>query len=243
MVAPIEKDAESMPTQKIFKQRVRARMTKTGESYTAARHQLLRKATEPDATAEPTEPKPEAQLVADESMLRATGRRHQDWFALLDAWGATNHNHTEVARWLKETQGVAGWWAQNVTVAYERARGMRAAHEMRDGFSVSATRTVSAEAEVALTAFTDGDVRRRWLPDAPMRRRPTRAALAARFDWLDPESRVVVGVTPKGAGKVMVAVAHERLPDAQAGERLKQAWRGWLGDLKTYLEHDAKEAD
>ena len=37
-----------MPTQKTFKQRVRTRMTKTGESYTAARHQLLRKAGEPE---------------------------------------------------------------------------------------------------------------------------------------------------------------------------------------------------
>lgn len=36
-----------MPTQKIFKQRVRARMAKTGEAYTTARAQLLRKAAEP----------------------------------------------------------------------------------------------------------------------------------------------------------------------------------------------------
>ena len=42
--ASTEKDVETMPTQKIFKQRVRARMTKTGESYTAARRQLLHKA-------------------------------------------------------------------------------------------------------------------------------------------------------------------------------------------------------
>jgi len=257
---PTEKDAETMPTQKIFKQRVRARMTKTGESYTAARRQLLRKATEPEtpeieaseappapevppalATAEPIPP--EALLVADEAMRRATGKSHQEWFALLDAWGATDHNHAEIARWLSEAHDVPGWWTQNVTVAYERARGMRARHQMRDGFSVGVTRTVAADAGRALAAFTDEQVRERWFPAAPLRQRPTRAALSARFDWPDPASSVIVTVVPKGVGKTVVADGHDMLPDAEAGERLKTAWRGWLGDLKAMLERDALETE
>ncbi len=248
-----------MPTQKIFKQRIRARMSKTGESYTAARRQLLLKATEPetreleppvshsaptDAAAAaatvledaPDAVAPDAFLVADGSMRRATGKGHAEWFALLDAWGATDHNHTEIARWLGEAHGVPGWWTQNVTVAYERARGMRARHQMRDGFSVTATKTVAADAEPALAAFTSVPLRRRWLPDAPLRQRPTRAALSARFDWSDPPSRVIVTVVPKGTAKTLVAVAHEQLPDAETGERLKNAWRGWLGVLKAFLE-------
>ena len=50
-----------MPTQKLFKRRVRARMTKTGESYTAARRQLLRKVPEPglEPSVEPELPSPE----------------------------------------------------------------------------------------------------------------------------------------------------------------------------------------
>ena len=93
--------------------------------------------------------------VADESMVRATGRSHAEWFAILDAWGATDHTHTEIARWLGEAQGVRPWWTQSVTVAYERARGMRARHQMADGFSVSVTRTVAVDTERALAAFTD----------------------------------------------------------------------------------------
>lgn len=243
----------TMPTQKTFKQRVRTRMTKTGESYTAARLQLLKKAAEPAAPApEPSpaapapEPKPTAPapdriapadlLTSDESMRRRTGKGHDDWFALLDAWGATERGHTEIARWLSETHGVAGWWTQNITVAYERARGMRARHQMRDGFSVSVTRTVAGGAERALTAFTDAALRRRWLPEASIRQRPTRAALSARFDWPDPPSRVVVAVVPKGPDRSVVAVAHERLPDAATAEHLKAAWRDRLGALKALLE-------
>lgn len=241
---PTEKDIETMPTQKIFKQRVRARMTKTGESYTAARRQVMRKAPgpapaeavgpSPDLPAEPTTS--DALLVADASMLRATGRVHADWFALLDEWGATGHTHTEIARWLSETYDTPGWWTQNITVGYERARGMRAVHQMADGFSISVTRTMSATPEQALLAFTSAPLRRRWLPDASMRQRPTRAARTARFDWADPASRVVVVVVPKGDGRATVAVAHERVPDAATAAQLKTAWRGWLGELKAFLE-------
>jgi uncharacterized protein YndB with AHSA1/START domain len=233
-----------MPTQKVFKHRVRDRMSKTGESYTAARHQLLRKvdspASEPPAELAPepaTEVIPDGVMsVADESMVRATGRTHAEWFAVLDRWGATEHNHTEIASWLGEQQGVASWWTQNVTVAYERARGMRARHEMADGFRISVTRTVAADTERALAAFTDADLRARWLPDGLLRPRPTRAALTRRFDWVDPPSLVVVTVVAKGPGKTAVGVSHEKLPDAQSGERLKAAWRGWLGSMTAVAE-------
>ena len=236
-----------MPTQKVFKQRIRARMTRTGESYTAARRQLLAKSPDPVAgastTAEPTTVAatthvipPEALGVSDESMARATGRTHAEWFGLLDAWAATEHGHTEIARWLSETHGVPGWWTQSVTVSYERARGMRGRHQMRDGYSISVTRTIGVDAARALEAFTSASLRGRWLPDASMRQRRTTAALSARFDWSDPASRVVVTVAPKGTDKSVVAVAHERVPDAESAERLKAAWREWLGALKALLE-------
>jgi uncharacterized protein YndB with AHSA1/START domain len=238
-----------MPTQKIFKQRVRARMTKTGESYTAARRQLLRKAAEPDApgskqpadearvdAAPAAEPESTDLLTSDDAVRRASGKGHAEWFALLDAWGATEHGHTEIARWLSEIHGVRSWWTQSITVAYERSRGLRARHQMADGFSISVTRTVAADAASALAAFTDGALRERWLPGTPMRQRPTRAARSARFDWADPPSRVVVTIVPKGTDKAIVAVGHEQLPDAATADRLKGAWRAWLGELKAILD-------
>ena len=95
------------------------------------------------------------------------------------------HAHRD-ARWLHDGHGVQGWWSQNVTVAYERARGMRAPHELPGGFSVGVSKTVALSADRALAAFTDSAQRRRWLTGASMRQRPTRAANTARFDWADP---------------------------------------------------------
>ena len=248
MASSTEKDVETMPTQKIFKQRIRARMTKTGESYAAARLQLLRKAGDPadpgragptavsEAAGAGDATSPTDLLTSDDAMRRGTGRGHEEWFALLDAWGATERRHPETARWLRETHEVSGWWAQGITVDYERARGIRSRHQMGDGYSIGVTRTIAVDAERLLGAFTSAPVRRRWLTDGSMRQRPTRAALSARFDWSDPPSRVVVTVIPKGADKATVAVGHEKLPDEGTADRLKGAWREWLGGLKAYLE-------
>ncbi len=107
---------------------------------------------------------------------------------------------------------------------------------MRDGYTISVTRTVSVDAARALEAFTSATRRSRWLPSRTMRQRPTRAALSARFDWADPPSRVIVTVVPKGADKTLLAVAHEKLPDTDSAERLKAAWREWLAALKVRLE-------
>jgi uncharacterized protein YndB with AHSA1/START domain len=244
-----------MPTQKVFKQRVRARMARTGESYTSARGQLLRKASDADPDHEtgldlaspvppspdPVEPPsaaPDPSLfgVPDESMIQRTGRSHLEWFVLLDDWGATGHTHTEIARWLSTAHGVPGWWTQSVTVSYERARGMRARHQMANGYSVSATRSVGAEVDRVLTAFTEPALRESWLPAAPLSQRPTRAARTARFDWHDPVSRLVVTVTPRDGGKVAVTVTHEQIKEAGDAARLKAGWRGWLDDLRAFVE-------
>jgi hypothetical protein len=231
---PIEKEAETMPTQKTFKRRVRARMAKTGESYAAARHQLLRKAT---SASDPT-PAPEAPDLptSDDAAVRATGRRYDDWFRLLDAWGGTERRHPEIAHWLVSEHGVNGWWSQSITVAYERARGMRALHQMPDGFAVAATRTIAVGPERLLAAFTDDAARAKWLPGVAVRRRRTTAAGTARFDWPDPPSRLIVMVDPRGPGSSRVAIQHEKLADADAAAREKAAWRERLATLKSMLE-------
>jgi hypothetical protein len=231
-----------MPTQKTFKRRVRARMAKTGEAYTAARQQLLRKADAPAApvATEATEaaaPEPAVEFpTSEEAVLSATGRTYPSWFALLDEWGGTARRHSEIAAWLAEEHGVAPWWRQSVTVAYERARGMRAVHQMTDGFSIGVTRTVAAEADAAMAAFTNPAIRSTWLGDVDLRQRRTTAAGSARFDWPAPPSRLVVFVESKGAGKSSVWVSHERLPNAEAAAREKAAWKQRLGALKGVLE-------
>jgi hypothetical protein len=218
-----------MTRQKSFKRLVRARMGKTGESYTAARAVLL-------AGSNGDAPQEVQLTVSDEVIRRRTGRGWEEWFDLLDEWGAVDRKHSEVARWLREEQGIDGWSSQSVTVSYERARGLREVGENADGFSITASKTIAVPVERLYDAFVDESLRDRWLPDAELRERTATRPKGARFDWGDGSTRLIVGFEPKGQAKSTVALAHERLPDAGEAERMKVYWRERVAALKEALE-------
>lgn len=240
-----------MTTQKSFKRQIRSRMEKTSESYTAARRVLIAKAAaaghadlagneappgvEATAAGSPTGVSPDR--PADEAVISKTGRSWEDWFALLDAWNGTSRPHAEIARWLVTEHDVPGWWAQSITVTYERARGLRLAGQGRDGkYSVSASRTVNVPVEVLYQAFADTAVRNRWLPDAPLEVTTATKPKSVRGRWTTDGSRLVAGFDTKGESKSLVGVAHEKLPDADAARAAKQFWVARLTDLKNLLE-------
>jgi hypothetical protein len=176
-------------------------------------------------------------LTSDEAVEAATGRSYDDWFAALDSSGMASRRHGEIAAALTDEHGVDSWWAQTITVGYERARGLRPAHGGRDGlFSVSASKTIAVPTERLFEAFTDPHVLARWLPEGGLRERTSRPARSARFDWDDGSTRVNVGFEPRGEGRSQVALAHERLPDAETAERMRLHWRKRLAALKTLLE-------
>jgi hypothetical protein len=223
-----------MTRQKMFKQDVRTRMEKTGESYSEARRQLLAKAERKAEAASVEEYEP---LMSDEAIQRRTGKRWGEWFAILDSWGAADRKHKEIAAWLSEKHGVDGWSAQSLTVGYERARGLRAPGQRPgEGFSATASRTIAVPVKRLFEAFTDESVRERWLPDGELRERTSRSPKSARFDWEDGSTRVVVGFDAKGDAKSQVALQHERLPDAEAAEKMKAFWRERLSAIKELLE-------
>ncbi len=219
-----------MTERKSFKRLVRARMEKTGESYTAARATLLA-GTDGAGTAEPT-----VLPISDEAVLRRTGRGWEEWFDLLDEWGAGERAHKETARWVGESHDIDGWSAQAVTLAYERARRGRAIGEKPEGFSVGAQKTVAVPVERLFDAFVDESLRTRWLPDGELRERTATRPKSARYDWGDGSTRVIVGFDAKGEAKSTVAIEHERLANAGEAKRMKAYWRERVAALKDELE-------
>ena len=220
-----------MTQHKTFKRRVRARMAKTGESYTAARRMLIARGDRPEPVAADFRPP-----ISEERLVAATGRGWQDWFALLDEWNAKEQSHTEIARRLTSVHEVAGWYAQSITVGYERARGLRAVGQHASGWSITATRTIAVPVERLYEAFTDTAARERWLPGAELSVRTATAPKSARYDWEDGSTRVIVGFEALADGRSRIALAHERLPDADAADAMKQYWRDALTALKATLE-------
>ena len=171
-------------------------------------------------------------------MLRAnTGRAWDEWFALLDRWGAVERPHPEIARWLNEEHGVDGWWAQGVTVGYEQARGLRAPGQRRGGlFEASASKTVAVPVDRLYEAFMDPGLRERWLPGAKLEVRTAKPGKSIRANWDDGSTRLVIAFTARGDAKSQVALVHERIPDAATAGELKAWWRGRVAALKQLLE-------
>ncbi len=213
-----------MTTDKARKRTVRARMAKTGERYSAARRNTVKHP--PFATQDLG--------MSDASIRRATGRGWTTWIRLLDDWGAAAKTHTEIARHVNATFGVDGWWAQAVTVGYERARGKRAKHQRPDGFSVSVSKTVPVDVHTLWRAFTDARARNRWLERGTLTIRTSQPDRSARFDVAG-GGIAAAGFIDKGPSKASVAIQFERLPDERAVEATRAAWRERLGSLAEHL--------
>jgi hypothetical protein len=226
-------------------------MTKTGERYTAARRNLLSKtppnasaaaepATERAAGPEPAPPVPAGNFrgnrpMSDEILPARTGRVWGEWYEILNAWGAIDRPHPEIARWLVDEHGVSGWWAQELTVRFEHATGRRQPGQRSDGFSATATKTVAVPVEQLFDAFLDDATRARWLPAEGMRLRTATPHRSARFDWAGGQ-RLAIGFESKGDAKSTVSIEHMKLPDGAAVEREKPLWRDRLAELKRLLE-------
>jgi hypothetical protein len=125
-----------MPTDKDFKRLVRGRMQKTGESYTTARAHLRKH--KPTAAAPPAPgpaPADYAKLAGrSDAILKAkTGCSWERWVKALDRAKAYTWPHREIAKYVTVKYKIPGWWAQTVTVGYERIKGLRAVGQRRDG--------------------------------------------------------------------------------------------------------------
>jgi uncharacterized protein YndB with AHSA1/START domain len=219
-----------MTRQKSFKHLVRSRMEKTGESYTAARTVLL-------AAEDSAAPDAPPFVISDAAIRKRTGRGWEEWFDLLDEWGATELPHKEIARRVAGALEIEplGWNAQAITVSYERARGLRAVGERSDGFAATSQKTVAVPVERLFDAFVDPSLRARWLPGDELSERTATKPKSARFDWADGTTRVHVTFLDKGDGKSTVAVEHARLRDAGEADRMKAFWKEGLSSLKAQL--------
>jgi hypothetical protein len=239
-----------MPTNKDFKRVVRARMKKTGESYTAARAQLLRHEkgargpndSAPSARARATLAAPPAADYAaiagmsDASVKKATGCTWERWVRALDKADASQWTHREIAQYLRKTYKTPDWWTQMVAVGYERIKGLRVRGQQRDGsFEVSKSKVVHTPVDVLFTAFADDTQRRRWLPELEPEvvRRATKNK-SLRMRWPD-GSAVDVGFSSKGDAKSQVAIGHSKLASKADAARMKAFWSERLQALADLL--------
>jgi uncharacterized protein YndB with AHSA1/START domain len=216
-----------MPKSKDIKRLVRARMKKTGESYTAARLQLLKKR-------ESARDLAKIAGMSDASVNRQTGRTWAEWVSVLDAADAATKSHREIAAHVSSL-GTPSWWTQMVTVGYERIRGLRERGQQRDGgYQVTRSRTFNVPVDRLFAAFISRRLCSRWLPKGVILRSMT-ANKRVRLGWTD-GTQAVVGFTAKSSAKSIAAVQHEKLSDRAQADAMKRAWGERFDILSDLLE-------
>ncbi len=206
-----------MTKNKDFKRLVRQRMSKTGESYTAARAQLVKKQALP-ADYEKRAGK------SDAVMQSKTGKTWPEWLRVLDAVNATSMTHGDIARYLvAQHEGVSGWWAQTITVGYERLRGLRDVGQRRGGaYEASKSKTFAVPAMKLWRAFASKAARARWL-GVDAAERSQRPHTTLRFDWPD-GTAVDVFFAAKAPQKTQLTIQHKKLPNRRAVDDAKAFW-------------------
>jgi hypothetical protein len=201
-------------------------MKKTGESYTAARAELVKKSKQDFA---------ERAGMSDHVVSARTGRTWEEWVRLLDSRGARSMVHRDIAEYLYEKEGVPGWWAQTVTVGYERIRGLRDVGQRRSGeYEASKSKTLPVPVRKLFRAFTDSRTRQKWLPGVKWTVRTTVADKSIRVTWEDGTS-VELYFVPKGSAKSQVAVQHRKLQNKAQVIKAKAYWGERLGELAKLL--------
>lgn len=229
-----------MPKQKDLKRLVRARMQKTGESYTAARKNVVGGEAAKARASVQAQDKTSGDFahlagMSDAAVKQKTGRDWACWVRALDGIGAHELEHREIALRLRQEFDVSAWWAQSVTVAYERIRGLRDVGQRRGGgYDVNKSKTVPVAIGALYDAFSSRK-RGHWLGDAELRVRKATREKSMRLDWHD-GTRVDVYFWEKGPAKSQVQLQHRGLPSKAAADRARAEWTSRLQALASYLK-------
>ena len=207
-----------MPKHKDLKRLVRNRMQKTGESYTSARSKIILK-----GSPRPTEYAGIAGM-SDEAVRAKTGRTWRQWVQQLDAVDAAKMSHREIAKHVGGSYPVSGWWAQMLTVGYERIRGLRDVGQRRsDKYNASKSKTFPVPIAKLYRAFSVKKTRGRWLGEVDLVIRTSTVNKSMRITWPDATS-VHAYFTAKGAKKSQVAIQHTELEKKGDMTKSKDFW-------------------
>jgi hypothetical protein len=169
---------------------------------------------------------------SEEKVVENTGHTWAEWVDLIDAGPGRAAGHTAIAAWVHAEHALTGWWAQGVTVGYERLAGLRLPGQMADGtFSVSRSRVLALSADLLRSALLDEHARADLFPDVDTVLRSAPAAKTLRFAVSaagHPAGSLQVAAEPVPAGRLRVTVTHEKLPTFDAANRWKPVWADWL---------------
>lgn len=212
-----------------FKQLVRTRMLKTGERYAAARKALLNQ-TQRNTTG--TARVWIAQLdLSDESVITKTGKSLNEWCDIIEAWSGDQTDHTAVATYLRDEIGIDSWWAQGITVSFERITGKRLPYQQKDGtFTASKSRVLPMPEHELRQLFLSDEERDNLFPEqhTELLSKPDAKNLKLKLEL----GTAILWMEAQKNGKTKITVSHEKLPTFDDVEQCKFYWDELLGAIE-----------
>lgn len=165
--------------------------------------------------------------MSDDAIRVGTGKGWDEWADLIDEFPGRADGHKGIADHVNAQFGIGGWWAQAVTVGYERIAGLRLPHQMADGtFTANKSRTVTVDRPGLRRLLLDDTERSDLFPgmSTELRSRPTAKAIRIAIG----PGVAVISLDDAGGARTKIAVQHSRLPDFDDVEQWKFYWSDWL---------------
>jgi hypothetical protein len=216
-----------------FKQVVRARMAKTGESYTTARAQLMRT----QASGLRPEPVDFDRLSGMKSTTieAKTGCGWEKWVYVLDKAKAYEWPHARIAEHINAKYQTGDWWTQMVTTGYERIKGLRAIGQRRGGnFEASRSKTFPVAVSKLYSAWSSARTRKAWLDAEGYTVKLGTKNRSMSITWGD-GTRVTLWFQAPAKNKSQVAVTHMNVTSKAEAQARKAFWGAQLESLERYL--------
>lgn len=184
----------------------------------------------------------------DQAIVEATGASLDQWADRIEEAGLGHASHKAIVDHLHRSHSVSYWWAQEITVEYEKRIGRRVVGQTQDGlFQVGVSKTLNAPAgavwryleseagrtalfgsasggfaEVAALEGEDANGVRvkttTYVPESHVRMQWQRP------DWID-ASILQIRVTKKASSKSTLSFHQEKLPSEVARHEMRERWR------------------
>lgn len=176
--------------------------------------------------------------INTESIEKATGKTWEQWVKDLDARGARDMTHKDLAHQLyDELDGKLdnhGWWAQGITVAYEQHIGKRVPGQLVNGlFEVSVSKTALLPRGESFSRLTQWFESQTEL-DGQEVLKPRSSQTPKRSSWrcnFADGGKFTATVEEASGDRSKIILAHTDIPTKQAADDWKQFWRDTVDKL------------
>ncbi len=175
------------------------------------------------------------QMQVKINVKKATGKDWDEWFALLKDEEAEKLAHSDIAELLTTKHNVPGWWAQTITVEFERQIGRRKVGQTGDGtFQTTTTKTMKGDLDQVFTLWLNQVRKTDHFNNQEFEEEPKISKSEKWRYWrviLKNGLKINVSVGYKAADKSILSLTTEKLPDQSSIKEWKDYWSNYIKDI------------